>query len=372
MSVAEQIAIAIGAVKRADGRYATSTLHCHGGDNPTQLVFADAEGGGLNVWCYTRECTKTREGRNRARDNLRKAAGLPEFRRGKYRLPSTVNASRPVGPTKTDAEAERRRREAVRVWEDAKVFSTGPDPDSLVGKWLQRFHAWPLGFKLPDAIRWLSESQVRSLPQRVNSDADVGGAFVMEMRRWGETQIQKVAIVAVTRDGDKAGDCFLRADGSVIGDKVLIGPAPDTFGWMMHWTEKAWPPNFVPDLVVTEGMKDGLALLSGLAVLDSLVHRGSAEEQLGQRAWDEARARNPVLCVCHTKVNPNVAERLRGGAWNEVTLCPDSDEAGLEAGRKAKRAFAALGFQGRLLRMPTGRDPADQAKAMELHKWSWN
>ena len=304
MSVAEQIATAIGAAKRADGRYATSTLHCHGGDNPTQLVFTDTEGGGLKVRCYTRDCTKTREGRDRARDNLRKAAGLPEFRLQKYRLPGTVNASRPVASTKTDAEAQRRRREAVAVWESAKASSTGPDPESPAGKWLLRFHAWPLGFKLPDAIRWLSESQVRSSPQRVNPDADVGGAFVMGMRRWGETQIQKVAIVAVTREGDKVEDCFLRADGSVIGDKVLIGSAPDTFGWMMQWTEKTWPPNFAPDLVVVEGIKDGLALLSGLAVLDSLVHGGSAEEQLGQRAWNEARARNPVVCVCHTQGQP--------------------------------------------------------------------
>ena len=372
MSVAEQIAIAVGAARRADGRYETSTLHCHGGDNPTQLVFTDAEGGGVNVWCYTRNCTKTREGRNRARENLRKAAGLPVFRRGKYRLPGMANAARRVTPTKTDAGAQKRWRDAAMVWEFAKVSLSGPDPDSPAGKWLLRFHAWPLGFMLPDAIRWLSESQVRSLPQRVNPGADVGGAFVMGMRRWGETRIRKVAIVAVTRDGDKARDCFLRTDGSVIGDKIMIGSAPETFGWLMHWTEKTWPPNFAPELVVAEGMKDGLALLSGLATLDSMAHWGSEEAPLGQRAWDEARARSPVLCVCHTKVNPNLAERLRGGAWGEVILCPDSDEAGLDAGRKAMLAFAAAGFQGRLLRMPAGLDPADQAKAMELYRWSWN
>ena len=77
MSIADRIAGALGA-RKAGGWWRTSTAHCHGGDTADGLTFRspsdDPEK--LIVHCHTHECHKTTEARNRARDNLRAAAGL--------------------------------------------------------------------------------------------------------------------------------------------------------------------------------------------------------------------------------------------------------------------------------------------------------
>lgn len=77
MSIADRIAGALGA-RKAGGWWRTSTAHCHGGDTAAGLAFRspDDDPDKLIVRCYSRSCHETLEGLNRARDNLRAAAGL--------------------------------------------------------------------------------------------------------------------------------------------------------------------------------------------------------------------------------------------------------------------------------------------------------
>ena len=67
MSIADRIAGALGA-RKAGGWWRTSTAHCHGGDNTAGLAFRspDDDPEKLIVYCHTRACHKTAEGRNRA------------------------------------------------------------------------------------------------------------------------------------------------------------------------------------------------------------------------------------------------------------------------------------------------------------------
>ena len=77
MSIADRIAGALGA-RKAGGWWRTSTAHCHGGDTADGLAFRspDDDPDKLIVRCYSQSCHETLEGLNRARDNLRAAAGL--------------------------------------------------------------------------------------------------------------------------------------------------------------------------------------------------------------------------------------------------------------------------------------------------------
>ena len=81
MTLADTIAGAIGA-KRSGGWWRTTTAHCHAGGNTRDgLAFRspDEEPDKLNVRCYSHGCHESLEGLNRARDNLRQAAGLPPW-----------------------------------------------------------------------------------------------------------------------------------------------------------------------------------------------------------------------------------------------------------------------------------------------------
>lgn len=162
-TIADMIAGAIGA-RFSGGWWRASTEHCHGGDSHGGLAFRspDDDPDKLIVHCYSRNCHESVEGRNRARDNLRAAAGLPEWRpgnplkgaQGPYQAQNRGKTpfERPIGAGK-DAESRSERTSApdrvgkndyaARLWNQATVSTGQAPPEHPVSRWLARRDLWP-------------------------------------------------------------------------------------------------------------------------------------------------------------------------------------------------------------------------------------
>ena len=202
MSIADQIASAIDARKSGDW-WRTSTEHCHGGDTVDGLAFRspDEEPDKLIIRCFSHGCHESLEGLNRARDNLRQAAGLSPWQPSApgHRATTDGNRQRRTGrrvPTsnpdpKTPRKGVRGTPDggtatyAVQLWTVATV-STGKAPEyHPVSRWLADKAPgglWPPGVPLPEAVRWLPREKMPA-GKDVRSDSKAAGAVVLAMRR---------------------------------------------------------------------------------------------------------------------------------------------------------------------------------------------
>ena len=326
----KRIAAAINAQYR-DGWYMTSTKYCHGGDSENQLHFrSNDHPDSLVVVCHTKGCHKSKEGLNRARDNLRKAANVPAFKPSrrttmKKPIPQILNG-KPKSPIPPRTEKLPQQEQAQQIW-NAGIASgdSGPSYNSPAGKWNYRFGAWPMIEKYPNSLRWLTPRLLDELEirKRMNEKEDIAGAFVLNCHEWqGETQ--KVGLAAITSDGKAAKNAFVGKDKRVIGDKILIGKGVQAVGWLSHWPlSMEWD---APDLHICEGLKDGLALLSCLSVHDVLTRRRKAGMMTTRSAaWRFAKAGNLIVCVSWGKIRANIIKALQPNMWRNITLWPDGD-----------------------------------------------
>ena len=335
VTLADQIAGAIGA-RKSGGWWRTSTAHCHGGDTAGGLAFKSPTDNPdrLDVRCYSRNCHETTEGRNRARDNLRAAAGLPRWdpssahgarrRRAGGTAPARANASL---QTQNAATAPQRRpggdtaAYAAKLWAAAAV-STGRAPEHHpVSRWLADRELWPAGEALPETVRWLPRS-VDCFP-RGRDDSPTAGVLVLAMPQLGAPLVdpRKVHLVAIDAQGRKAQHW----DGGK-GDKRTFGPDASAYGLLWRIRPDAGP---IFDLHVAEGLADGLRIL--------------------RYAGDPA-----LVAVCagtgYGKIEP--------GWFDAVTLWPDADEAGMRTARRAAQKWANQGYQIQIKKLPPGHDPA--------------
>lgn len=219
MSLADRIAGAIGA-RKSGGWWRTSTAHCHGGDTAGGLAFRSPSGDPdrLDVRCYSRSCHETTEGRNRARDNLRAAAGLPAWQ--PTRPDGHRAAQRPTGgiyryksssaPENAATDAQRApgggtAEYAARMWAAASNPGTTPSANHPVGLWIRDRGVWPTDQPLPEAVRWLPREQ---LPRgsAMNPKSTAAGALVLAMRPLSDLvgEVRKVGLVAIDERGRKA------------------------------------------------------------------------------------------------------------------------------------------------------------------------
>lgn len=286
---------------------------------------------------------------------------------GKPFDPWTRYRKRSGHPRGDTDEDKQKQAQAAQIWAAAQPSTQGPPANSPPGLWLKRFHVWPLGERLPDAMRWLDRSRMGVIPVSQDPRSDAAGALVIGMRRWGDSTIRKVAIVAITHNGDKAADHFYSIDNGerITRDKTTIGRAVGAYGWLMHWPPQDWPEGFKPDLHVVEGAKDGMAVLSGLVTLDWR----SEDSSRGLRAWNEARARCPVVAVSQAAITGGGIDPT---LWRALVLWPDSDanDAGQQAAESTADQWTRDGYTVQVKRLPAGMDPADYAQKVRLHGYS--
>ena len=193
MTLADTIAVAIGA-KRSGGWWRTTTAHCHAGGNTRDgLAFRspDDNPDKLIVHCYSRSCHESVDGLNRARDNLRQAAGLTPWQPsapGHRAVTDGAERRRKVpagnlGPKTPDKGAGGDTAAyAAQLWTAAAV-STGQAPaHHPVSRWLADRGLWPLGVPLPETVRWLPREKMPT-GKGVRPDSTAAGALVLAMRR---------------------------------------------------------------------------------------------------------------------------------------------------------------------------------------------
>ena len=331
MTLADTIAAAIGA-RRSGGWWRTTTAYCHGGDTADGLAFRSVDER-LAVRCFTHGCHETLEGLNRARDNLRAAAGLPAWqpsvagqktahggpRRGRAGHKAPQGSP---GPKRAQTAPEQRTADfAEKLWAAAAV-STGQAPvHHPVSRWLAgkaEGGLWPSGEPLPEAVRWLPRKRM----PRGRPDSQAAGAVVLAMRRLDAplADPRKVHLVAIDAQGLKAQHWPGKR-----GDKRTYGADTSAYGLLAREIRGGR----ILALHVCEGLADGLRVL--------------------RYAPEPA-----VVAVCagtgYGKIEP--------GWFGSVTLWPDADEAGMGTARRAAQKWANQGYQVQIKELPAGHDPA--------------
>ena len=342
MSLADTIASAIGA-RQSGGWWRTSTAFCHGGDTADGLAFRspDEEPDKLIIRCFSHGCHESLEGLNRARDNLRQAAGLSPWQPSApgHRATTDGNRQRRTGrrvPTsnpdpKTPRKGVRGTPDggtatyAVQLWTVATV-STGKNPEyHPVSRWLADKAPgglWPPGVPLPEAVRWLPREKMPA-GKDVRSDSKAAGAVVLAMRRLDAPLLdpRKVHLVSIDADGHKAQHWT-----GGLGDKRTFGSDASAYGllWRIQPGTGA-----VFRLHVCEGLADGLRILRYVS--------------------DPA-----VVAVCAG----TSYDQIEAGWFASVTLWPDADEPGMQAAQRAAQRWANQGYQIQIKKLPSGHDPA--------------
>ena len=331
MTLADTIAAAIGA-RRSGGWWRTTTAHCHGGDTADGLAFRSVDEK-LTVRCFTHSCHETLEGLNRARDNLRAAAGLPAWQPSTAGHKSTQGGPRQGGPghkgpqgslgpeRKQTAPEQRTADYAAKLWAAAAV-STGQAPaHHPASRWLREKALgglWPSGEPLPEAVRWLPKEQM----PRGRPDSQAAGAVVLAMRRldFPLADPHKVHLVAIDAQGHKAQHWPGER-----GDKRTYGADASAYGLLAREIRGDRPF----ELHVCEGLADGLRIL--------------------RYAPEPA-----VVAVCagtgYGKIEP--------GWFDSVALWPDRDEAGMRAALRVAQKWANQGYRVQIKELPAGHDPA--------------
>ena len=342
MTLADTIAVAIGA-KRSGGWWRTTTAHCHAGGNTRDgLAFRspDDDPDKLIVHCYSRSCHESLEGRNRARDNLRQAAGLPPWqplahshkatpdghrrrRTGRRKVPAGGSLLGPKTPSKGAGGApdSDTATYAAQLWTAAAV-STGQAPaHHPVSRWLADRGLWPPGVPLPEAVRWLPREKMPT-GKGVRPDSTAAGALVMAMRRLDAplADPRKVHLVTIDADGRKAQHWT-----GGRGDKRTYGADALAYGLLVHEIRG----DVATRLHVCEGLADGLRIL--------------------RYAPDPA-----VVAVCAG----TGYDRIEAGWFASITIHPDADEAGMRAAQQAAQRWANRGYQVQIKKPPPGHDPA--------------
>lgn len=347
------------------GWHRTSTALCHGGDSRDALAFQDGERPGesaLRVRCHSHNCDPIV-----IRHALQAATGLwlcrcdacfAAFRAGQP--PPGADAALRQGPLQGAPQATggHRRREgghratttaanpgngaqgrsgpildpvprtvqgkdmgayAAELWDAAQPSAAaGPDPRHPAARWLALRGLWPPGEPLPEAVRWLPRNR-RKFP-RGQPDSPAAGALVMAMRPLDNPAAapRKVQLVAIDKDGARAGH-WPRG-----GDKRTYGAGP-FYGLL----RRGRMPAAACALHLCEGLADGLRILR--------------------------YATGPALvAVCagtaYARVDP--------GGFDSITLWPDADEAGVNAALTAGQRWADLGCTVSVKRLAAGHDPA--------------
>ena len=342
----------------------TSTALCHGGDSRDALAFQDGERPGesaLRVRCHSHNCDPIV-----IRHALQAATGLwlcrcdacfAAFRAGQP--PPGADAALRQGPLQGAPQAPGgpRRRErangysnpgkaengaqgrsgpipepvqgtvqgkdtgayAAELWAAAQPSAAaGPDPRHPAARWLALRGLWPPGEPLPEAVRWLPRNR-RKFP-RGQPDSAAAGALVMAMRPLDNPAAapRKVQLVAIDKNGARAGHW---PHG---GDKRTYGAGP-FYGLL----RRGRMPDAACALHLCEGLADGLRILR--------------------------YATGPALvAVCagtaYARVDP--------GGFDSITLWPDADEAGVNAALTAGQRWADLGCTVSVKRLAAGHDPA--------------
>ena len=338
MNIADQIAGAISA-RNSGGWWRTTTAHCHaGGDTRDGLAFRspDDDPNKLIVHCYSRSCHETKEGRNRARDNLRGAAGLPPWQPASPQSDAQGHSGNwkqrkdretPSSPQNAAAGAQGRTggdttAYAARMWAAAAVSTDRAAPDHPVSLWLADRGLWPAGEALPETVRWLPRS-TDCFP-RGRPDTPAAGALVLAMLRLDAPLANpcKVHLVAIDAQGRKAQHWT-----GGRGDKRTYGADASAYGLL--WRIRPGTGAGACHLHVCEGLADGLRIL---------------------RYTD-----NPaIVAVCAG----TGYSRIEVGWFRSVTLWPDADGAGLQAAEQAGQRWANLGYEVNLIRLAPGHDPA--------------
>ena len=336
MNIADQIASAIGA-RKAGGWWRTSTAHCHGGDTAGGLAFRSPrdDPDRLSVHCYSQHCHETKEGRNRARDNLRAAAGLPSWQpAGPQSGPQRRSGSwkqrkdreTPSRPQNAATGAQGRTggdtaAYAARMWAAAAVSTGRAAPDHPVSLWLADRGLWPAGDPLPEAVQWLPRSTAYFPSGWANSPAV--GALVLAMPRLDAplADPRKVHLVAIDAQGRKAQHWQ-----GGRGDKRTYGADASAYGLLWRIRPDA---GAIFELHICEGLADGLRIL---------------------RYADEPA----LVAVCAGTGYGS----LQPGWFASVTLWPDADEAGIEAAQGAAQKWANQGYSVAIKQLAAGHDPA--------------
>lgn len=330
----------------------TSTALCHGGDSRDALAFQDGESP-LRVRCHSHNCDPIviRHALQAATGLCRcdacfaafragqpppgtdaallqsapQAPGGPRRRESGHRATTTAvnpeknSAQGRSGPIREPVPGKDTGAYAAELWDAAQPSSAaGPDPRHPGGKWLAQRGLWAPGETLPEAVRWLPRS--RGGFPRGQPDSPAAGALVMAMRPLDNPAAppRKVQLVAIDRNGARAGHW---PHG---GDKRTYGAGP-FYGLL--W--RGQMPATACALHLCESLADGLRILryaTGPALVS--VCAGTA----------------------YARVDP--------GGFDSITLWPDADEAGVNAALKAGRRWADLGCTVSVKRLAAGHDPA--------------
>ena len=386
-ATAQQLAAALQAgghpVSRSGGWHRTRGL-CHAGDAPATLAFRDGERPGespLLVHCHKCGASKTA-----IRHALQAATGLTlcrcddcwqAWRAGQpaqgpsnraWPAPSrqgrsaaiTVNkgaerrSKRKSGQNRggDPAQTERTTNDyAAQLWEEAQASTTGPAPNHPVRQWLRRFGVWPDKRPLPDGVRWLTRDRwngiARAAGKSTQPASTAAGALILAMRPLSDpaAPVRKVQLVAITADGGKAQHWPHNRD------KSTYGVDSEAVGILTHWPHVGSVSGY--DLHVCEGLKDGLALLAGLPLAESMGWTA---------AWRRQRAGFVAAAVTAGKGYAGIDP----APFASVTLWPDRDDpAALPAARDKAQRWRNAGYDGvRIARLPAGYDPAAYTQAL--------
>ena len=347
------------------GSRRTSTALCHGGDSANALAFQDGERPGespLRVRCHSHNCDPIvirhalqaatglwlcrcdacfaafRAGQPPPGADVMPLQGAPQATGGPRRREATTTAANPgngaqgrTGPVQEPipepvtgtVQGTVQRKDtgayAAELWDAAQPSAAaGPDPRHPAGRWLAQRGLWPPGEPLPEAVRWLPRNR-RNFP-RGQPDSPAAGALVMAMRPLDNPAAapRKVQLVAIDKDGARAGHW---PHG---GDKRTYGAGP-FYGLL----RRGQMPDAACALHLCEGLADGLRILR--------------------------YATGPALvAVCagtaYARVDP--------GGFDSITLWPDADEAGVNAALTAGQRWADLGCTVSVKRLAAGHDPA--------------
>lgn len=164
MNLADTIAGALGA-RKAGSWWRTSTVHCHGGDTVDGLAFRspDDDPDKLIVHCYSGGCHETLTDLNRARDNLRAAAGLPPWQ-----------PLRAYSSAQTVQDGQKERKGNRLPYKRQNVVTDGPKQPVTTPDILQGHFQAPLGANKNDESR----SKRKSARNR-NGDLAAWGAHLL-------------------------------------------------------------------------------------------------------------------------------------------------------------------------------------------------